>query len=278
MSRLDDPAAVAEQYAGPGNFDARVRIYRLYARAHPSWIEWLWDQIGLVDGERVLEAGVGTGNLWIENASRLPRSSPIVLTDLSAGMLATARGRLAGLDGFEAHARFQRADVQHLPFPDACFDVAIACHMLYHVPDRARGIAELARVLAPGGRCCVGTNDWTHQIELRELIARFQVDSTMMRIGRDSAAFDLETAADELAPAFGSLRVAQRQDRLDVTDATAVGDYVRSACPNTPDNLERIAALEDHVARRIQREGLFRLTVSAGLVVGSVAGDGSVAG
>ena len=44
------------------------------------------------------------------------------------------------------------ADIQNLPFPDGSFDVAVANWVLYHVPDRARAIAELARVLTPTGR------------------------------------------------------------------------------------------------------------------------------
>jgi len=61
--------------------------------------------------------------------------------------------------------------VQSLPFADESFDTAVAAWMLYHVPDIDRGIAELARVLAPGGRLVAVTNSELHLHELRELIA-----------------------------------------------------------------------------------------------------------
>jgi ubiquinone/menaquinone biosynthesis C-methylase UbiE len=262
MSKLSDPEAVAAQYAGPANFDARVRIYRLYAKAQPSWPKWLFDEIRPREHERVLEVGGGTGNLWAQNAGRLPVARRIVLSDASAGMLEAARARLAGLSQSFA---FELVDAQDIPFPAADFDLTIACHMLYHVPDRSRAISELARVTAPSGRCCVATNDWVHLIELRELLARFEIENSMIRVGRDEAFFDLETATAELATQFENVRVARRQDRLDVTDASVLGDYVRSAVPLDARNLERVTALEQHVARQIELAGAFPITVAAGV-------------
>lgn len=60
-------------------------------------------------------------------------------------------------------------DVQELPYDDSAFDCAIAAWMLYHVPDLDRGIAELARVLRPGGRLVAITNSERHLHEAREL-------------------------------------------------------------------------------------------------------------
>ena len=262
MSQLSEPAAVAAQYRRSDNFDARVRIYRLYATTRPTWLEWLFEQIGLADGERILEVGCGTANLWIENARRIPDSARIVLSDLSPGMLETARERLGNAAGRVELLRF---DVCEIPYPDASFDRVIANHMLYHVADRARALSEIARVLAPDGRCHAGTNDWTHQIEIRELVERFGVESTMMRVGREEAIFDLQTAAKELSARFDRVEVARRHDHLYVTDAEVLGDYVRSACPATAENLARIQRLQDAVTEEIERLGSFHLTVAAGV-------------
>jgi ubiquinone/menaquinone biosynthesis C-methylase UbiE len=265
MSRLSDPAAVAAQYARPDNFDARVRLYRLYATSRPSWLEWLFDQIGPQAGERVLDVGAGPGNVWAENAERLPEAR-IALGDRSPGMLAAAGERLGSLQTLAGKLPcLHRLDAQALPFADQSFDVTIACHMLYHVPDRNRALSELARVLKPSGRCHVATNDWTHQIEVRELVTRFGVETTMVRVGRDDAIFDLETAAEELSVHFEKIRVARRHDHLQVSDARILGDYVRSACPADPGNLARIDELEQHVARQIEIQGSFHLTVAAGV-------------
>lgn len=263
MSGPDDPAAVSAQYAGPERFDARVRLYRLYARARPTWLGWCWQQLALSPGERVAEVGTGTGNLWLENARAMPQGLAPLLSDRSAGMLHAARQRLRP---FAARFHFQRADVQHLPWREAAFDVVIANHMLYHVPDRPRAIAQLARVLSPSGRCLVGTNDRGHLRELRELLADFEVESSL---GSASAhrVFDLERAERELGAAFDEVRIARRRERLEVRDASVVGDYLRSIATESPANRARIARARSHVSERIRVEGCFEVTVAAGVCV-----------
>src|ERR671930_1311101 len=63
-------------------------------------------------------------------------------------------------------------DVQELPFADGEFDVAVAAWMLYHVADLDSGLAELARVLTPGGTLVAVTNDVEHLQELWDLAHR----------------------------------------------------------------------------------------------------------
>jgi hypothetical protein len=63
VSRLHDPNEVAAQYARSDNFDARVRLYQLYSRARPSWLEWLFERIDFPPQARLLEVGTGTGRI-----------------------------------------------------------------------------------------------------------------------------------------------------------------------------------------------------------------------
>ena len=85
----------------------------------------------------------------------------VVAIDVSSRLVEVARER--GVDA-------QVADVQQLPFGDAEFDAAVANWVLYFVPDLNRGIAELARVLRPGGRLVAVTNSDEHMIELWSLV------------------------------------------------------------------------------------------------------------
>jgi ubiquinone/menaquinone biosynthesis C-methylase UbiE len=64
------------------------------------------------------------------------------------------------------------ADVAVLPVRDGVFDVVLAVHMLYHVPDRKAAVRELRRVLAPGGVCIAVTNGVRHTRSLRALVER----------------------------------------------------------------------------------------------------------
>jgi hypothetical protein len=127
----------------------------------------------------------------------------------------------------------------------------------------------MERVLRPGGRALVATHAWTHLIELRELTARFDVQASSLRASRNTADFDLETAADELAARFDDVRVERRTSALEVRAAAPLLAYVRSmqgaASAASESNLARLAA---HVEREIARSGSLHVGIAAGLVSG----------
>ncbi|HEX8823777.1 MAG TPA: methyltransferase domain-containing protein [Archangium sp.] len=91
---------------------------------------------------RVLEVGTGTGLLL---PSYPPSVSDVVAIDIDPEMLARARHRRSGVS-------LLQADVQRLPFPDASFDAVVSCLVFCSVEDPVRGLAELRRVLRPGGQ------------------------------------------------------------------------------------------------------------------------------
>jgi ubiquinone/menaquinone biosynthesis C-methylase UbiE len=93
----------------------------------------------------VLEVAVGTGL----NLGFYPDDITLTGIDWSDGMLDIARGRAADLD---RTATLQRADAHQLPFHDASFDTAVCTFGLCAIPDHTRAIAEMTRVLRPGGR------------------------------------------------------------------------------------------------------------------------------
>jgi SAM-dependent methyltransferase len=211
----------------------------------------------------VLEVGCGTGNLWRDNAGQLPARLALTLTDLSPGMLAQARARLADLAPAPA---FEVADVQSLPFPEASFDAAIASHMLYHVPDRAKAFAEIRRVLRPTGRFFAATYPWTHLLELRAALEDLGCTGVMLPLRRAPDEFDLELGAEEVARAFRIERVERRDSWLAVRDTQTLLDYVRSIGTGArlpADALERLRA---RVARQIELVGAFRIQISAALI------------
>jgi ubiquinone/menaquinone biosynthesis C-methylase UbiE len=95
---------------------------------------------------RTLEVGAGTG----QTLPHLPPSAgPVVLSDPSAPM---ATGLAAAVAGASGQRTVVRAGADGLPFPDATFDTVVASFVLCTVPDPARAVGEIARVLRPGGR------------------------------------------------------------------------------------------------------------------------------
>jgi SAM-dependent methyltransferase len=154
--RINDPAAVARQYATEDNLEARRSLYENAEGPDPR--EMAFQAVAEIAPRRVLEVGGGPGELAARIGSEL--GCEVVMLDISPRMveLATARG---------VDARV--GDVQHLPFPEAAFDCAIAAWMLFHVPDIDAGVAELARVVKPGGRLVAVTNAAEHLKELRAI-------------------------------------------------------------------------------------------------------------
>jgi ubiquinone/menaquinone biosynthesis C-methylase UbiE len=99
-------------------------------------------------GERLFVAGCGTGNLETRALRRVDGLA-IEALDFSATMLARARAKCAGF----AEVRHQQGDLcQPLPFADATFDAAVMCNVLYALPEREAALAEISRVVRPGGR------------------------------------------------------------------------------------------------------------------------------
>jgi ubiquinone/menaquinone biosynthesis C-methylase UbiE len=103
-------------------------------------------------GERVLEVAVGPGLTLLELARRVGPGTSVHGVELSAGMLAMTRARLAKAGVPEPDLR--QADARQLPFADAQFDVVYNAYMLDLIPeaDMAAILAEFRRVLKPGGR------------------------------------------------------------------------------------------------------------------------------
>ena len=106
------------------------------------------------DGARVLEVGCGPGHLSI----RLARQHGLEMTglDLDPAMIERARANAdrAG-EGEERLPSFVVGDVAKLPFPDGTFDLVVSTMSMHHWTDPAAGLAEMARVLRPGGKALV---------------------------------------------------------------------------------------------------------------------------
>jgi SAM-dependent methyltransferase len=117
-------------------------------------------------GGAVLDVGCGTGEITVRLAEAWPRAS-FVGIDLEEPHLARARARCAR---FGSRVRFETGDAMAMPFGDATFDFVVCRHLLQAVPDAARVLAEIRRVLRPGGRVHLIAEDygmlWCHPTAL----------------------------------------------------------------------------------------------------------------
>jgi SAM-dependent methyltransferase len=216
-------------------------------------MEWLFDHVAPAPGARLLDVGCGSAAFWRANVDRIDPSWSLTLTDVSPGMTEAARA------GLHERAEYLVADAQELPFADRSFDVVVANHMLYHVPDRPKALAEIARVLVPGGVFHAATNGRGHLQELSDLVgAGWSLNPHMEEFG-------LETGAAQLAKVLDDVRVERFDVELVVTEAEPVVAYIRSSVFFPDGSLERA---REEVEAAVARDGSFRITTKPGLLTG----------
>jgi SAM-dependent methyltransferase len=244
---VSERSLLEEQYRSTDNLRARIALHERFSTSPASYPRWVFD--GCAFGERadVLEVGCGDGMIWRENADRIPPGWRLTLTDLSEGMVRAARVILGN------RARYAVAGVEKLPFRDESFDGVIANHMLFHVDDRARALAEIRRVMRPGAVFAATTVGRDH---LRELHAMAPPKRGGL-LAKTRERFTIETASAELAPFFVDIEVERFPDSLEVTEVEPVVDFVRSRGDEPEGRLEEVRA---RVAEAIARDGSFHVS------------------
>jgi len=129
--------------------------------AHQAEAIWpqevaLFRGYGLAGPLSILDVGCGTGEITARLAALYPEAS-LAGVDLIARHLELARNRAAA---FGARVAFREADAFALPFADASFDLVVCRHMLQAVPRPEDALAEMVRVLRPGGRIHLLVEDY----------------------------------------------------------------------------------------------------------------------
>lgn len=119
---------------------------------HRAWKAYTVNVANVRSGDRVLDLAGGTGDLARAFAKKVGTGGTVVHTDINEAMLRTGRDRL--LDEGTVLPTVT-CDAEHLPFPDATFDVVSVAFGLRNMTHKERALAEMARVLKDGGRLLV---------------------------------------------------------------------------------------------------------------------------
>ena len=138
-------------------FDRIAGVYdvmntAMTAGLHHRWRARAADLACVGPGSRVLDVATGTGDLALELAGRVAPGGEVVGSDFSEGMLDRARAKAPAAP---RAPRFEWADAMALPYPDDAFDAATVGFGARNFSDLERGLAEMARVVRPGGRVVV---------------------------------------------------------------------------------------------------------------------------
>lgn len=278
--RAADPSLATDRrhlttaaYGSAAPLAARQAIYR-YQQPPIDFLDWALDQVDWRGDERVLDAGCGNGGYLARLATRLAPGVPRLGLDLSRGMLGDLG---AGWDPALPRPLLATGDVQALPFADGAFDVALAMHMLYHVPDIPLALRELRRVLRPGGTLLASTNGPDDKRAIDDLVdaaAGALAGHPVALVASPDVRFNLASGAALLRDAFGTAERRDLRRRLVVPAPGPVVRYVDSTrsfyAPRLPDGLgweALLAEVERRLAAVIAAEGAFVVPLHGGVFI-----------
>lgn len=255
--RIDRTVLTEQAYADDTRLNRRISIYQ-YQRPPLDLPGFALAHLGEVRGP-VLDVGWGSGTY----THRLRAERPdlrIVPFDVAPGM-----------------APEIVADVMALPVRSRTAGAALAMHMLYYAESPKAAVAELRRVLRPGGRLLISTNASDDKQELAGLwydaLGDLGISEPPPYPDTDGC-FEFEGAVDQVSDVFGSCETAEHHSTLVVPEADPVISYIDSAAaeytPRLPagvtwDDYRRAAA--ERIRAIVEEHGAFRIGAHVGIIV-----------
>lgn len=119
---------------------------------HRYWKRFTIEMSGVRPGQAVLDVASGSGDLAAAFAKRVGAGGRVIMTDINEAMLRVGRDKLIDRGLF---APLAICDAEKLPFPDGMFDAVSVAFGLRNMTHKDRALAEMTRVLKPGGRVLV---------------------------------------------------------------------------------------------------------------------------
>ncbi|MBQ5312132.1 MAG: methyltransferase domain-containing protein [Oscillospiraceae bacterium] len=219
MGGINESSTVKKQYASSQNLSTRISIHSRYSTNKTGFGSWIMSNYRIKSGMKVLELGCGTGDMWAGHTDIIDTCGELILSDFSEGMLETAEKNI----GAHSTLRYERIDIQAIPYEQGHFDAVIANMMLYHVPDIYKGLSEVRRVLKDGGTFyCATFGEHGIMEYLSGLLSEYGVTDTTNKN------FTLQNGADILGKVFSHTEKLEYKDSLAVTDLNDMVDYIYS--------------------------------------------------
>ena len=260
LTNMED--SMKNQYINAGNISARINLHNRFSVNKQGWFPWIYEQLCVRDGMKVLEIGCGDGTLWKENKDKLPENIEITLSDTSEGMLRDAR-RNVGIG--DHRFRFRHFDCHRIPYEDQSFDLVVAGHVLFYCEDIPQVCREVRRVLKPGGRFVCSTYGGGHMKEVSELVQSFD-DRIVLSAEKLYERFGRENGAEILEQYFTDVHWRTYEDELVIPDPEPLISYILSCHGNQSQYiLDRYKEFQTYVRKKTEKG--FRITKDAGVFI-----------
>lgn len=273
MPTSNQPDLVRRYYETDENLKIRQETHEKYTIPKTDFARWALDTIQWNGDEVILDIGTGTGTYYSRLLAITP-SADYYAMDLSHDMLKNHPSDTASL-----------SDVMQLPYGDNMFDVVMANHMLYHVPDIDAALKEIKRVLKPNGKVLTTTNSIHTMPELQVLMRRAIV--LLTRYGATqvrppafpSDSFALENGTRILASHFFAVVRHDIPSQLVFTDIEPAITYLESMRELRQESLPDDVAWEDmmlimrqQITQLIKHLGKLEINKVSGVLVASDSG------
>jgi SAM-dependent methyltransferase len=266
----DKARLVNESYATDEPLSVRIETHRRYSVPAVDLPTWALDRHPWRGDETVLDLGTGTGQYLAPLRKRIPNGR-IIAGDLAPGMLRDLAAR-----GVPGDAMLLNADAEALPLADGSCEAVLASYVMFFVPDIPRAVAEIYRVLRPGGVLLAATMAAVYMAELQAVLNRALNKlgaSHQTSMGIMSRRFNLSNGPAYLEPCF-HVTVHQHESALVFPTAEPVLAYMTSLRNELGEDVppgrtweEWMAALREVVDAEIATHGEFRVSKKAGVLV-----------
>ena len=250
--------SLSMQYKNATNISARIRLHRDYSVNKEGWFPWLFSNLHLKSGMKVLELGAGNGALWSQNIDKVPAGVNIILSDISEGMLADAKNEIGDKPEFQ----YAVIDAQKIPFADDTFDLVIANHMLFYCDDISKALSEIRRVLKPGASLVCSTYSKCHMCEITDLVQSFNSNIVLSSTNLYER-FGLDNGKQILSKFFSDVTCKKYHDAIEISKATPIISYILSCHGNQNEILlNHYQEFKQYVEQKVS--GGFSITKDAG--------------
>lgn len=298
ISAINSDKNWTQQYENASNLRARIAIHELFSTNKEGWMPWFFKELKQelsmmssnyknynkkISNEniselsnldlkqpniKILELGCGDASLWNKNFNHIPSNWEITLTDFSDGMLKDAKKNLG-----EKRSRFnfKIVNAENIPFEEESFDVVIANHMLYHVPNINKALKEINRALKSEGILFASTVGKNHMKEIREIISTFDIYSLTSESWEITDSFQLENGLKIVSEYFNMVELKRYKDNLKVTDPVYILDYIFSMPGNNKVNLSSkdLKKIYDYLEDNIKEKENIYITKDTGYFKGN---------